>query len=117
MQILIRCVAEEDGDDVSSELFDWLVDDADARKHATPELLPDTPEPDQLGTVAIIQLVLSGAFSATSLGVVIAQWREQRRIAAAPKITVTVEKDGKQFAVTGSDTGEIQRKLDELDAA
>ncbi|MET4658446.1 MULTISPECIES: effector-associated constant component EACC1 [Streptomyces] len=117
MQILIRCVAEEDGDDVSSELFDWLVDDNNARKHAAPELLADTPGPNQLGTVAIIQLVLSGAFSATSLGVVIAQWREQRRVAAAPKITVTVEKDGKQFAVTGSDTGEIQRKLDELDAA
>ncbi|TXS35428.1 hypothetical protein EAO75_44610 [Streptomyces sp. uw30] len=117
MQILIRCVAEKDGDDVSSELFDWLVDDTSARKHATPKLLPDTPGPNQLGTVAIIQLVLSGAFSATSLGVVIAQWREQRRAAAAPKITVTVEKDGKQFAVTGSDAGEIQRWLDDLDAA
>ncbi|MGW1616547.1 effector-associated constant component EACC1 [Streptomyces sp. NPDC002285] len=87
------------------------------RKHATPEPLPDTPEPNQLGSVAIIQLVLSGAFSATSLGVVIAQWREQRRAAAAPKITVTVEKDGKIFAVTRSDTDEIQRWLDDLDAA
>ncbi|WP_333771650.1 effector-associated constant component EACC1 [Streptomyces sp. IBSBF 2435] len=117
MQILIRCVAEDDGDDVSSELFDWPVDDADARRHAAPELKPDTPAPGKLGGAELVQLVLSGAFSATSLGVVLAQWREQRRLAAAPKITVTVQKDGKQFAVTGVDPGEIQRKLDELDAA
>lgn len=117
MQILIRCVAEKDGDDVSSELFDWLVDDATVRRNAAPKLLAEPPEPGKLGTVAVIQLVMSGAFSATSLGVVLAQWREQRRLAAAPKITVTVEKNGKQFTVTGTDPDEIQRKLDEWDAA
>ncbi|MFD8688727.1 hypothetical protein [Streptomyces sp. NPDC059651] len=117
MQILIRCVAEGDGEDVSAELFDWLVDDADARRHAAPRLLDEEPGPGKLGAVAIIQLTLSGAFSATSLGVVIAQWREQRRAAAAAHITVTVEKDGKQFTVTGLDAAEIQRKVDELDAA
>ncbi|MFJ7209146.1 hypothetical protein ACIQWR_37145 [Streptomyces sp. NPDC098789] len=117
VQILIRCVTEDDGDDVSSELYEWLVDDAGARRHATPELRQDAPEPGQLGTLEVVQLALSGAFSATSLGVLIAQWREQRRIAAAPKITITVEKDGKQFAVTGSDPEEIKQRLEELDAA
>ncbi|MGW1206090.1 effector-associated constant component EACC1 [Streptomyces cyaneofuscatus] len=117
MQILIRCVAEKDGDDVAPELYEWLVDNADARRHTAPKLKPDAPRNGQLGTLAVIQLALSGAFSAASLGVVIAQWRDQRRLAGAPKITVTVEKDGKQFAVTGSDPDEIQRKLDELDAS
>ncbi|MET3985270.1 hypothetical protein [Streptomyces sp. PvR034] len=117
VQILIRCVTEDDGDDVSSELFEWLVDDADARRHARPELRQDAPEPGQLGTLEVVQLTLSGAFSAASLGFLIAQWREQRRLAAVPKITITVEKDGKQIAVTGSDPDEIKCKLEELDAA
>ncbi|MGW1992059.1 effector-associated constant component EACC1 [Embleya sp. NPDC001921] len=116
MRVTIRCVAEGD-DDLSAELYEWLVDIPEARRHAAPEAKPGKPAPGQLGVLAVVTLVLTAGFNAGSLGVAIAAFRENRRRAGAPSITVTVEKDGKEFAVTGTDADEIRRKLDELTSA
>jgi hypothetical protein len=58
----------------------------------------------------ILQLVLSGGFSAASLGVAIAQWR----VTKSPTISMTVEHNGATVTVAGTDADAVEEAVRRL---
>ncbi len=116
MVITVTLAAQEGGpasQQLAESLHRSLLNNDAARRHARPRLLSQSPEPGQLGgAMDILQVVLSGGFSAASLGVAIAQWR----VTKSPTISVTVEHNGDTVTISGTDPDAVEEAVRRLDA-
>ncbi|QSS92582.1 MULTISPECIES: effector-associated constant component EACC1 [Streptomyces] len=86
-------------------LYNWLMSDPAARRHAWPSLeSSQEPPPGAQGDVIdIISLVLGSGFSAASLLVSLASWRASR--SQAPRITIELP-DGRSIVISQNSTDE-----------
>ncbi|MEU9385867.1 hypothetical protein AB0D38_35095 [Streptomyces sp. NPDC048279] len=99
------------GQDAVRDLYRWLREDPDARRAATPALVPapDAPTPPPgtaMGAVEIIELVLGQGFSALNLALAYAAWRGQRP--AAPLIVIQLG-DGRSVTVQDGSAETVRR--------
>ncbi|MFE0513141.1 hypothetical protein [Streptomyces sp. NPDC058964] len=114
MHIRVATTAD-DGHETVSDLYRWLRLDADVRRHATVELVPCGKPGGTMGTVEIIDMVLSQGFSALNLAMAYAAWRAARP--AAPPITITVTATGRPLTVDDASEETIRRIVEALRAA
>ncbi|MGW2960784.1 effector-associated constant component EACC1 [Streptomyces sp. NPDC001220] len=111
MHIRVATTAE-DGHDTVSDLYRWLREDPDVRRHATVELMPSGRPGGAMGAVEIIDLVLSQGFSALNLAMSYAAWRTARP--AAPPITITVTATDRPLTVDDASEETIRRIVQAL---
>jgi hypothetical protein len=111
VQVTIRCEEAYGSGDLTESLYQWLLDEPEARIHADVRLVGEPPAEGDLGfALDMVQLVISSGFSAASLGYTIAQWKKLN----APQLSITVERDGMTVTVSGTDAEEIQRAVQRL---
>ncbi|MGW3952408.1 effector-associated constant component EACC1 [Streptomyces sp. NPDC004752] len=79
--------AAEDGELALLDLYRWLRQDPEARRHAEPALVPARQGAGTMGAVEVIDLVLGQGFAALNLALAYAAWRTARP--AAPALTIT----------------------------
>jgi hypothetical protein len=97
-------VSSDAGNLAVSSLYRWLLRDPDARRDATVSLDADASD-GAMGSLDIINVVLTQATSIASLAVAIASWRDSRSKPASIKITVceqTVSLKGDSAKMTDS---------------
>ncbi|MGW3014370.1 effector-associated constant component EACC1 [Streptomyces sp. NPDC001219] len=112
MQITIRCEGADTAGELAQSLYQWLLDEPDARRHAEVRLVGAEPVEGELGFVLdLVQLVVSSGFSAGSLGYTVAQWKKMN----APQLSVTFERNGRTVTVSGTDAEVIERAVQQLD--
>jgi hypothetical protein len=110
--LLVRLEVSSEDPAPILEFHHWLRLDPDARRFADPKLVaPDAPE-GAMGTVDVINLVLSQGFSAASLALAYASWRNVRP--AAPSITISL--DGASIVVTDASEETVLRIVEHLSA-
>ncbi|MFE1172225.1 hypothetical protein [Streptomyces sp. NPDC058773] len=108
----IRCEGADSAGELAESLYQWLLDEPAARRHAEPQLIGAAPAEGELGYVLdLVQLVVSSGFSAASLGYTVAQWKKMN----APTISMSFERNGKTVTVSGTDAEEIERAVQQLD--
>ena len=95
-------------------LYAWLLADSGARRCAEVEWEAATPAPavGMGGVLDVLSLVLGSGFSAASLAVSLAQWRD---MCGRPDPGVTVERpDGTKVAINMASVEETERLLASL---
>ncbi|MGP3975087.1 effector-associated constant component EACC1 [Streptomyces sp. 8N114] len=95
------------GDDATAvaDLYQWLRDDPDVRRHAEPSLVHIPGDGTAMGALEVINLVLQQGFAAANLGLAYAAWRAARP--TAPPLAVEV--DGRRITVRGGSEEEVAR--------
>ncbi|GGN37017.1 effector-associated constant component EACC1 [Streptomyces fuscichromogenes] len=111
MRIRVATTAE-DGQETVSDLYRWLRQDPDVRRHATVELMPSGRPGGAMGAVEIIDMVVSQGFSALNLAMSYAAWRTARP--AAPPITITVTAVDRPLTVDDASEETIRRIVQAL---
>jgi hypothetical protein len=109
MHIRIETMTGDDHEAVS-DLYRWLRQDADVRRHAVVELVPQQQPGGTMGAVEIINMVLGQGFTALNLALSYASWRTARP--AAPPITITVT--GGSITVEDASQETIRRIVEAL---
>ena len=111
MEIKLRCEGTDEAGELAEGLYQWLLDEADARRYADVSLVAVEPREGELGVVFdVVQLILNSGFSAASLGYTVAQWKKTN----APQVSVIFERDGKTVTVSGTSTEEVERAIQRL---
>jgi hypothetical protein len=104
LQITVR------GDDslATMSLFRWLVRDPDSRRDVAVSLDADAPE-GSMGSLDVINAILTQATSIASLAVAIASWRDSRSKPASIKLMI-----GKRSLNVEGDANSITHAISEL---
>ncbi|MGW1777846.1 effector-associated constant component EACC1 [Streptomyces sp. NPDC002143] len=111
MRIRIETTAEDDHGTVP-DLYRWLRQDADVRRHSVLELVPRKQSVTTMGAVEIIDMVLGQGLTALNLALSYAAWRTARP--AAPPITISVGVDGGSITVHDASQDTIRRIVEAL---
>lgn len=109
MQVQIK-VAEDDGGTALIDLYRWLRQDDDLRRHAGVRLRPPRQTGGFMGTLEVIDLVLNQGIAAANLALAYATWRAGRP--ASPPVTITV--DGMSVTVTDGSEESVRRIVELL---
>ncbi|MEV1070090.1 hypothetical protein [Streptomyces sp. NPDC050263] len=112
MRIRIETTAEDDHGTVP-DLYRWLRQDSDVRRHSVLELVPREQSVTTMGTVEIIDMVLGQGLTALNLALSYAAWRTARP--AAPPITISV--GGGSITVHDASEDTIRRIVEALASA
>ena len=107
VQVDIEVIAVDDSG-ASASLFRWLKRDPDARRTVSASLSGEAPA-GSMGSVEVINAVLSQATSLATLAVAIASWRDSR--AGRPSIKATV---GARSVALEGDPSEIALAISAL---
>ncbi|MFF7046550.1 hypothetical protein ACIP4T_32160 [Streptomyces massasporeus] len=105
-------VAADDGGETLTDLYCWLRQDRELRRHAEVRIQPLRQTGGHMGALEIIELVIAGTAAAAGVGsaaVAFASWRRARP--RGPEVTFTV--DGTPFTVRDADD-ESWRRISEL---
>lgn len=109
--MLVQLRADAEDDTLTTlDLYRWLRQDPDIRRHAEVALSPPPSGSETMGAVDIVNLVLGQAFTALNLALSYAAWRAARP--TAPAVTITV--DNRSVTVTGADEETVARIVELL---
>lgn len=105
-------VAEAEREAALIDLYRWLRQDPDVRRHTPVTLAPGTPGDGSMGAVDVIELIVGQGLSALNLVLSYAAWRNTRP--SAPSLTITV--NGGSLTVRDASEETIRRIVAELAA-
>jgi hypothetical protein len=105
-------VAEAEREAVLIDLYRWLRQDPDVRRHTAVTLAPSRPGAGSMGAVEVIELVVGQGLTALNLALSYAAWRNTRP--SAPSLTITV--NGGTLTVRDASEETIRRIVAELSA-
>ncbi|MDC0771720.1 effector-associated constant component EACC1 [Streptomyces sp. HD] len=108
----IQIAVQEEDHDTLTDLYRWLRQDPDLRQHAKIELNPAVAA-GAMGTVDVIDLILSQGFSALNLALSYSAWRHARRAPAPVTLIVT----GEPLTLADGSEETVQRIAEALRAA
>ncbi|MEU8784869.1 hypothetical protein [Streptomyces sp. NPDC048637] len=96
-------IETDDGGTALTDLYRWLRQDSELRRHAEVRLLPPRQTSSFMGAVEVIELVVSQGIAAANLAVAYATWRQGRAMGGAITITVgevsVTVKDGSEESI------------------
>ena len=87
----------------SADLFDWLRADAGLVRSA--EVLPGPADPEKLGALEIVDVVLGQATAISSLALAVEAWRRSR---TCPETIVIRRADGATLTLPSGDAGNAE---------
>lgn len=108
MQFRVQVTADEMNPG-TLDLYQWLTDDPDVARTAELALAHDE-QPDTLGTLEAIDIVVSNLTALAGLLVTVATWREARARGAETR----VERRGVSLRIESTDPEEMRRLLQQL---